>query len=86
MKRLIVTFICIIFLVTVSIGCGSGKHIDGKYCDTYGLINKEEKCEEVRYKTIIGNVIWGIILLETVVAPVYFFGFSLYEPVSKQEK
>jgi hypothetical protein len=40
----------------------------------------------VQYKTVVGNVIWGIILVETIIAPIYFFGFSLYEPVPGQGK
>jgi hypothetical protein len=63
------------------VGCGSSKVLDGNYCDTYGLLNREMKCENVQYKTVVGNVIWGVLLFETIIAPVYFFGFSLYEPV-----
>lgn len=80
MKKLIavVMFVAMLGLV----GCGSPRTVSGKYCDTYGLLNKDEaKCKGVRYRVITGNVIWGILLAETVVAPVYFFGFSLYEPV-----
>jgi len=80
MKKLIAVLMLVAMLGLV--GCGEARTINGKYCDTYGLINKDEfKCKGVRYKVITGNVIWAIILVETVVAPVYFFGFSLYEPV-----
>lgn len=85
MKKLLAALICAVFLFTVA-GCGDGQMVSGKYCDTYGLLNKETKCEGVEYKTIVGNVIWGIILVETVIAPIYFFGFSLYEPVPGQGK
>ena len=85
MKRF-VAVICVMFLIIAYVGCGTGQNVNGKYCDTYGFLNEEDRCEEVQYKIITGNFIWGIILVETVIAPLYFFGFSLYEPVSKQEK
>lgn len=80
MKKIIVVMLCIIFL-TMSVGCGSSKVVNGKFCDTYGLLNKENKCHNVQYRTIVGNVIWGVIFFESIVIPVYLFGFSLYEPV-----
>jgi hypothetical protein len=50
---------------------------------TYGFLNKKENYNElIRYHIIIGNVVWSCILAETIVAPVYFLGFSLYEPIS----
>jgi hypothetical protein len=82
MKKIIVTLVCMISLLVASVGCGEGRAVNGKYCDTYGLLNKEElKCEGVQYKTIVGNVFWGIVFIETIFVPIYFFGFSLYEPV-----
>ena len=30
---------------------------------------------------IVGNVVWSVLLVETVIAPIYFLGFSLFEPV-----
>jgi len=80
MKKVLSILMIIAFLSLV--GCGNAKTINGKYCDTYGLVNKDDyKCKDVRYRVIVGNVIWGILLVETIVAPIYFFGFSLYEPV-----
>ena len=63
--------------------CGTPKTLDGKEYPTYGLFNAgDSMSEKVCYETSIGNVIWGILLIETLIAPVYFFGFSMYEPVS----
>jgi ABC-type oligopeptide transport system substrate-binding subunit len=78
MKR----FFIVLLAVALLFGCGSSKEINGKECETYGFINKDQVYDpDIRYKVITGNVVWGIILAETIVAPVYFFGFSLYEPV-----
>ena len=62
--------------------CGDTLEVDKKTYDTYGVFNaQEQRNPELKYKLIIGNVIWSIILVETIIAPIYFFGFSLYEPV-----
>ena len=67
-------------------GCADNKVIEGKEYDTYGFINESEnKNPNISYSLSIGNVIWGILLFETIVAPVYFFGFSLYEPETTKE-
>lgn len=62
--------------------CGNDRMINGKLHETYGFINKDQsKDPNVTYRIITGNVIWGVVLVETLVMPLYFFGFSLYEPV-----
>jgi hypothetical protein len=72
-------------LITLS-GCGDTKQIDGITYDTYGLFNESNKRNpDIHYNLIMGNVIWGILLCETIIAPIYFFGFSLYEPVNKNK-
>jgi hypothetical protein len=71
-------------IITV-IGCGNSKVIDNKTYGTYGLLNEEtKKNPNIKYRMIVGNVIWSIILCETIVFPIYFVGFSLYEPVEKK--
>ena len=82
-----ITSIGLILMMLVCLtGCGDTKQIDGITYDTYGLFNEtDKKNPNIHYDLIIGNVVWGILLCETIVAPVYFFGFSLYEPVSKKE-
>jgi len=81
MKKIIAVILAVA-IMSLATGCGSDMVINGKNHSTYGLINADqEKDPAVKYKVIVGNVVWGIILLETIVAPVYFFGFSLYEPV-----
>jgi hypothetical protein len=69
-------------LVFAATGCGDTKQINGTVYETYGLFNKDEvRDPNVYYEIITGNVVWGIILSKTIVAPIYFFGFSLYEPI-----
>jgi hypothetical protein len=72
----------IVFLLS---GCGSSKVIDGKEYTTYGLLNEPSmKNDKIEYRTIVGNVILGVILCETIIVPIYFFGFDMYEPIGKK--
>lgn len=66
-------------------GCGDRRVINGTEYDTYGFISQSEKQNpNIQYELIFGNLVWGIILCETIVAPIYFFGFSIYEPVGEK--
>jgi hypothetical protein len=80
MKRFIILVSMLAIFGLGFYGCGSDLNIDGKVYPTYGSLNRDsDKCENVQYKKIWGNIIWGFI------APIplglYFFGFSMYEPV-----
>ena len=78
MKKIIAIALMAITLT----GCGNSAKIDGKRYATYGLLNKDDnRNEKIEYRLITGNVIWAVVLCETIVAPIYFIGFSLYEPV-----
>jgi hypothetical protein len=88
MKKWSVFCVMLLFLLTTSLyGCGDTKVIDGVEYDTYGILNSNnKKNEKIEYDYIVGNVVWGIILFETIIAPVYFFGFSLFEPVGEKSE
>jgi hypothetical protein len=82
MKKILIVLVVLAFIVA---GCGNTKVIDGVEYDTYGLFNEGKmKNENVEYRLIVGNVVWSIILVETIVFPIYFVGFSIYEPVGKK--
>lgn len=84
MKKVCVIFLMFAFIATIT-GCGDPMVIDDVKYGTFGLINEDEvKNSEIQYELIVGNMVWGIILFETIIAPLYFFGFSLYEPVGKK--
>jgi hypothetical protein len=62
--------------------CAQSKDIHGVTYSGYGLLNSgDKKNDSVEYQPVWGNVFWGVVLVETIVAPIYFFGFSLFEPV-----
>jgi len=84
MKRRIISVVVSIALVFMLTACGSNKVINGKEYKTVGVLSElidEGKQPGIKYEIIWGNVILGIILVETIVAPIYFFGFSCAEPV-----
>ena len=82
-KKIMSIIICVSFL-SILPGCGNNKVIDGHEYETYGLLNEDStKNSNIKYDIIWGNIIWGVILIETIVAPIYFFGFSLFEPTGK---
>jgi len=63
-------------------GCTRPLYADNHTYKPYGLLNADERrSDKVCYEISAGNVIWGIILVETVVGPVYFFGFDYQNPV-----
>jgi hypothetical protein len=82
MKKVIALFLVVSILFS---GCADSKRIDGKTYDTYGFFNSQtKKNPNIQYEVSVGNVIWSVILVETVVFPIYFLGFSLYQPISKK--
>lgn len=46
---------------------------------TVGLFSNKSK--DICYEVSVGNVVWSIILIETIVFPVYFIGFSIMNPI-----
>lgn len=69
-------------MVGLLAGCRSTLSADGKTYPTYGLINEStDKSSKVCYELCFGNAVWGVLLVETLIGPVYFFGYDLYEPV-----
>lgn len=84
-KKSVATISAILFISMFLASCGNNKTIGAETYQTYGLFNKEDcRNPDIEYRLIIGNVIWAVILCETIIAPIYFFGFSLYEPIHKK--
>lgn len=62
--------------------CARPMEICGSTYVPFGLANDNEmRNPRIEYQIVWGNAIFGIVLFETVIAPIYFFGFSLFEPV-----
>jgi len=82
MKRIIFT-ILVVMLMSLTSCCFTDKmEIEGQVYETYGLLNKDENKDPlVEYKLSFGNIVLGAVFCETVIAPIWFFGFDLWEPV-----
>lgn len=90
MLKKIVSVLLILMMCFSLVACGQDKtlcrQVEGeRVCKTFrqwGIADSSIlKSSDVEYGVIVGNVIWGIVLIETIVAPVIIFGWYLYEPV-----
>ena len=45
-----------------------------------GWATLDEKNPDVKYNVSVGNVVWSVLLAETIVAPVVLTGWYLFEP------
>jgi hypothetical protein len=76
------SLLALVLVAVLFCACSDVKTLGGKTYDTYGLINKDDvQNSNVRYEPCWGNIVWGAILFETVIAPIYFFGFDMMEPI-----
>jgi len=74
--------IAALVIASMLAGCGHPATIQGKEYPTYGFLNADmHKSEKICYEISVGNVVWSIILSETLIAPVYFVGWSIFNPV-----
>lgn len=79
--RIIAIVVIFALLVTLFTGCASEKTIDGVTYDTYGFFNEDDnKNPNIHYEASVGSVIVGILFVETIIIPVYIFGFDFMEP------
>ena len=84
-NKVIASILILVFMV-FAVGCGQPKNINGVTYDTYGFINADtHKNPNIKYEVSTGNVIWSIVFFSSVIAPVYFIGFSLYNPISPND-
>lgn len=84
MKKLIAAVLASTLLLSA---CGQPQslNVNGntKHYPTYGFFNEStDRSKNVCYEVSVGNIVWSIILIETIIAPIYFIGFSLFNPVS----
>jgi hypothetical protein len=80
MKRL--TTVLLLTILTLVAGCGAdAKTINGTHYDTFGLFSLDEESPDVHYKLSGMSIVWSIVFSETLIVPIYFIGFDLYEPV-----
>ena len=77
MKKLVIVFA----LAAMLAGCG-GDVVNGVHYNSYGIVTEEaQKNPNIQYEVSALSVIFAIILVETVVVPVYVIGWDLFKPV-----
>jgi hypothetical protein len=68
-------------------GCGVSKNIKGVERKPVGIVNMfvpqlgSTYSKSISYEPCWGNVVLGIVFAPTVIAPLYFFGFSCLNPI-----
>lgn len=78
MKRSIAAIVALSLLLA---GCGTYSTPEARPYQSYGPFNASTyKSKNVCYEVSAWSIIWGIVLVETIVAPIYFFGYNLYNP------
>lgn len=80
----------LIFAVLLLVSCAESKTFrksDGTEFEAqpYGWMDKEHAIKGVEYKICGPNLMWSILLSETIIAPVLLTGLELWEPVSYNE-
>lgn len=80
--------IALVAAVAMLSACGRPIDHNGKTYPTHGLFNEDTaKSKDMCYEVSVGNVVWSVILIETIIMPIYFIGWSLFNPVGpKNEK
>ena len=81
MKR---TIAAVVIGAILALGCADSKVIDDKTYHAYGLLTMNQQDPSIRYSKCWGNVFWGVVLVETIVIPIWLFGWGLYEPEEKR--
>ncbi len=86
MKNFILIILAALMLASIA-SCADSKTIDGKTYRPYGLINEKDcKADSIHYEVAIDATIAGVIFVETVITPIYVFGFNFYEPICKESE
>jgi hypothetical protein len=53
-----------------------------KTFEPYGWADCQDiKNDSVKYKLNVGNVVWDVLLFETIIVPICLTGYQAYEPV-----
>lgn len=82
MFKKLITLACCLSLAA----CGRPLDYNGKTYPTYGFLNAgTSKSNDMCYETSIGNVVWTVILSESIIFPIYFVGFSIFNPIGPKD-
>ena len=83
-KLIILALLALILMSCADDKTIDDKTIDGKPYEAYGFMNQEDKSDSIQYKASLGSLVVGVVFFETIVVPIYVFGYDFYEPVAKK--
>lgn len=62
--------------------CSNPRVLDGKVYDSYGFLNEQSlRSRNVCYSISPAAIILTIVFAETILVPIYFVGFDLFDPI-----
>lgn len=80
--RKLIPFLLVIILFA---SCADPKTIDGKRYRPYGLMNEDlYKNPSIQYEVSGWALFSGILWSETIIVPIYVFGYNFWQPVGKK--
>lgn len=78
-------FALVVLVGLLFTSCAEEKTIDGVTYRPYGLLNEStQKNPDINYEVSGWALCSGIVFVETIIVPVYVFGYNLWEPVGKK--
>lgn len=80
MKTKVLVLLVLIGLLFAS--CAEQKTIDGVTYRPYGIFNQDtQKNPNIEYELSGWAIFSGVVFVETIIVPIYTFGYNLWEPV-----
>ena len=89
MKKTLLALAAVLALTACSqdANLATGPNGEVEHHRTYGFFNQDKRrSDKVCYRLSVGNVVWSVLLFETIIAPFYFVGLDLFEPVSVRDE
>lgn len=85
MKRSLIAAVLASALLLTACGADN-KVINGVEYGTYGLVNESEmKNPKIQYEISGWSIFWSVVFCETIVVPIYFIGWDLYQPIAAKD-
>jgi hypothetical protein len=88
MKKIVLFLMAITLLITSCADSKKFKRADGTefVAHAYGWADRDTyHINGVEYEVCGGNIVWSILTCETIVGPMIFTAFGLYEPVAYKD-
>lgn len=86
MKKIFLSIVFVLSMCLTLSSCHDSKTFtrpDGTefVAEPYGWANDYKKIDGVIYEPVLGNIVWSVVCMETVIVPVWLTGWDIMEPV-----